>query len=166
VPQYQRSREAARRQRGIQQEWPIAERTPLILDTKTQAILDGADRVETFRLADEDEDESRASVPAPPAQYFENYPVRRVGPPQGKAFAEALSKALSQASSEPNGVQCYEPGIGFRVWKGAAHRDICICFHCAALEVLPKEAVCEIVRGRVRNRPAKPDPAKSQPLAD
>lgn len=143
APYYLKAREAARRREAYAQ--MLANSTPLVLDAKTTAILSGADRVETFRLAgggDEDyTKEEQATISGPNTRYFENYPVLQVGSVQGRAFAGALNKALLQVSSEANGSQCYEPGIGFRVWKGASHRDICICFHCGGLEVLPHGSV-------------------------
>lgn len=143
APCYLKAREAARRQEYRDE--AARNEMPLVLDAKTQAILAGADRVETFRLAgggDEDYTKGeQVAISGPNAQYFENYPVLQVGSVQGKAFAGVLNKALSQASNEANGSQCYEPGIGFRVWKGAAHRDICVCFHCGGLEVLPHGSV-------------------------
>lgn len=139
VPQYQRSREAARRQRAMQQGRLIEDRTPLVLDAKTQAILDSADRVETFRLAgggDEDyTKQEQAAIGGPHPQYLDHYPIMDVGQVQGKAFAASLKKALSQGTGVEDDLQCFEPGVGFRVWKGASHTDMCICFYCSGIQI-------------------------------
>ena len=62
------------------------------------------------------------------------------GPTQGRAFAGSLRAALVQGTSAPDGAQCFEPGIGFRAWKGQAHTDICVCFTCQGVEIVTKNA--------------------------
>lgn len=36
--------------------------------------------------------------------------------------------------------QCFVPGVGFRVWKGRAHTDLCVCFYCSGVEIITKDA--------------------------
>ena len=55
IPYSLKAREAARRHEAYAR--MLAGSPPLVLDAKTTAILDGADRVETFRLQGGDEDE-------------------------------------------------------------------------------------------------------------
>ena len=126
-----------------------AENGPLlVLDAMTKSILAGADRVETFRLVeDADSDptpaqlaEIQAATTGPHVKTLDDYTVLRTGPPQGKAFAEALQGALAQAEAEQDGAQCFSPGVGFRVWKGLAHVDLCVCFHCSGVEITTTNA--------------------------
>jgi hypothetical protein len=120
----------------------------LVLDAKTQAILFGADRVETFRLAGGDMDytlEEQVALSGPHIQYLDDYTVLHVGPPQGKAFAIPLRAAVAQATADIDAYQCFEPVIGFRAWKGKAHTDICVCFFCAGIEVITQDAHNHIV---------------------
>ena len=140
VPHYLRAREAAKRQEAYVR--MLASR-PLVLDAKTEAILNNADRVETFLLqgSDEDEDASGklAAAYASP-HYLEDRLVVSTGPTQGRAFAGLLRAALVQGTSEPDIAQCFMPGVGFRVWKGQAHTDISVCFTCQGIEIVTKDA--------------------------
>ncbi len=125
---------------------------PLVLNATTTAILAGADRVETFRLADFHEGEEytpaeRAALDGGHMGSLDDHMILRTGAPQGKAFATALHAALSQTPS-PIGADglmtlipsCFDPGVGFRVWRGAAHVDLCVCFYCSGVEIVAKDA--------------------------
>ncbi len=149
VPYYHQVQETARRREaGAAYAHKMGYDRPLAFDTKTEAILDGADRVETFRLqgGDEDYDASeQAMLSQPHPLYLEDHIVIRVGPTQNRAFAGALHAALAQGTSEPDGAQCFEPGVGFRAWKGNFHTDICICFTCQGVEVTTEDAKHKIL---------------------
>ena len=123
----------------------FASRPLLVLDAKTQAILSGADRVETFRLEDDDEDEDEpdyAASQGPHAQFLDGHRVLHVGPEQGRTFAAALSAMLAQAPAPPNGgvPGDFMPGVGFRVWKGDAHVDVCASPVSNELQLSAKDA--------------------------
>jgi len=123
----------------------FASKPPLVLDARTQAILSGADRVETFRLEDDDEDEDEPDYAASRglhAQYLDGHKVLRVGPERDRAFAAALRAALAEVPSPTeSGVPGdFMPGIGFRVWKGEAHVDVCASFVSNFLQVSTKDA--------------------------
>lgn len=118
---------------------------PLVLDAATKAILAGADRVETFRLADfhEGEDRTPAEEEALSGGHLgslDDYTILRAGAPQGKAFATELGKALSTVETPSLMSQCFDPGVGFRIWKGQAHTDLCVCFYCSGVEIVTKDA--------------------------
>lgn len=144
VPYYRRAQETARRREAYSvYAHKMGYDKPLALDAKTTAILDGADRVETFRLQGGDEDETAAEMTAlhgPHPQYLDEYTVIGNGPTQGRAFAKALQTALVQGTSAPDGAQCFMPGVGFRAWKGQAHTDICVCFTCQSVEIVTQDA--------------------------
>ncbi len=143
VPRYRMARETARRQQFIEQ--AAKNEIPLVLDAKTQAILSGADRVETFRLVDDDEDEDDPGAPTPlsPARFIDQHQVLRVGPVQSKAFAEIVRSALAKTPSliGEDGLMsetpsCFEPGFAFRAWKGKASMEMCVCFHCGGVQIV------------------------------
>lgn len=147
VPQYQRSREAARRQQYLED--AAKNEVPLVLDARTSALLAGADRVETFRLVDNSEDQDEGQAPSPVGtrkQLIDDYQVLRVGPMQDKVFAATLRRAVAQvpgpigkdgmASLMPS---CFEPGFAFRVWQGKSHVDICVCFHCTGIQLFTED---------------------------
>ncbi len=120
---------------------------PLVLDAKTQAVLSGADRVETFRLVDFHEEErytdtERNLLSSPHTQSLDDHQVLRVSPAQGEAFADALRAALAKTPGPigkdglMSGVpSCFDPGVGFRVWNGKSSVDLCVCFYCTAIEI-------------------------------
>lgn len=119
--------------------------TPLVPDPLTQSILSNPDRVETFRLADfheeeQDTPEARAALSTPHRQLLDDHAVLRQGQPQGAAFAAAIGAALRQTRSPGNYYSCFDPGIGYRVWKGKAHTDLCICFYCEGIELITQDA--------------------------
>lgn len=119
--------------------------TPFVLDPVTQGILSHADRVETFRLSDIHEARDRTTaewtaLSGPHTQFLEEHPVLHKGQPQGAAFAAAMETALTQARSPGSIAGCFDPGVGYRVWKGKAHTDICVCFYCEGIELITQDA--------------------------
>ena len=120
---------------------------PLVLDATTKAVLAGADHVETFRLAGGDYDEAISSAPAEnkemanrPLPSLDDYTVLRKGAPRDKAFAADLSAALAKSKRLSMMTQCFDPIVGFRVWKGQAHTDLCVCFLCSGVEIVTENS--------------------------
>lgn len=118
---------------------------PFVMDSVTQDILNHADRVETFRLSDfheeeQDTPEAEAARSTPHTQFLDDHAVLHTGQPQGAAYAAAIGTALAQVKSEQLASQCFDPGVGYRVWKGKAHTDLCVCFYCEGIELITKDA--------------------------
>ena len=132
-----RTREQARRSMMMQT-------TPFVPDPVTQSILSNPDRVETFRLDDFHEGENRTAAEyaemSKPHEQLENHTVMHRGLPQGAAFAAAIGVALRQTRSPGNYYSCFDPGVGYRVWKGQAHTDLCVCFYCEGIELNTQDA--------------------------
>ncbi len=123
----------------------IMQTSPFIPDPVTQGILSNPDRVETFRLDDFHEGENRtaaeyAALSEPHAQCLEDHAILRTGQPQGAAYAAAIGTALTQTRSPGSYSSCFDPGVGYRVWKGQAHTDLCVCFYCEGIEIITKDA--------------------------
>ena len=128
----------------------MAKNGPLVLNPITQKILANADRVETFRLRNPNEDYDEQDMPAavgPHVQLLDRCEVMRVGPMENHALAAALQAALSKVPSpaQTNGDLSLMPvgspnefgaDVGFRVWKGKAHVDICAGFSTGFLEMI------------------------------
>lgn len=135
-----------RSQRQHQREVMLIPTGPLALDAATKAVFAGANRVETFRLADFHEEERLDRNPAEQAAldshlgWLDNHTILRVGVSQGKEFAANLNAALSQLNDFALMPSCFDPGVGFRVWKGKAHTDLCVCFYCSGVEIITKDA--------------------------
>ena len=131
------TREQARRSMMMQT-------TPFVPDPVTQSILSNPDRVETFRLDDFHEGENRTAAEyaemSKPHEQLENHTVMHKGLPQGAAFAAAIGVALRQTRSPGNYYSCFDPGVGYRVWKGQAHTDLCVCFYCEGIELITQDA--------------------------
>ena len=94
--------------------------------------------MEVFRLAGGDYDETPGRTRD--LGSLDSYIVLHKGAPQGKALAAGLSAALSASDSPSLMTQCFDPGVGFRVWKGRAHTDLCVCFLCSGVEVITEDA--------------------------
>lgn len=130
-----------------------------LLDAQTAALLAGADRVETFRLADfQDETHTPEEGKAIERQgQIYQYAVLRKGLPQGQAFASKLASALSGLDRSDYS-QCFDPGVGFRVWNGKKHADIFVCFYCSGVQAVAYDETGKIVRdvrtGLDASRPA------------
>jgi hypothetical protein len=129
--------------RQHQQRTILADIGPLVLDATTKAILAGADRVETFRLAGGDFDEAVNNAPAGqketatrPIATLDDYTVLRKGASHDKIVAADLNAALAQSKHLSMMTQCFDPIVGFRVWKGQAHTDLCVCFLCSGVEIV------------------------------
>lgn len=144
---------------------------PLVLDAATRAILANADRVQTFQLRNpnRDYDESRStSVPQRPTE-IDNCEVMHIGPTQGRAFAAALQAALSAAPSplgtdgrfslapvgSPND---FGADVGFRVWRGKAHADVCVGLYTnfvqITTEAAPSKPLAQTTASLGASRPA------------
>ncbi|MEK7466871.1 MAG: hypothetical protein AAB074_05595 [Planctomycetota bacterium] len=92
-------------------------------------ILEGADRVETFRTHSERDETVGANV-------VDGYPVVKTGPEKDAAFAKRILSQLKHEETEPNDLECaFVPHDAFRVWKGKEHVDVLICFHCDQVQV-------------------------------
>ena len=119
----------------------------LQLDPTTQAILAHADRVEVFRLADFHEDQFRTGADMETRGKsrlgnLDDYTILRVAPPQDSAFAHRLLSALSAAKDPSHSFEasCFDPGVGFRVWRGHAHTDAVVCFYCSGVDIITTNA--------------------------
>ena len=100
------------------------------------ALFAGADRVESFRLF---------PVNSPPEKPGGNLlgdvPWFGRSTRQGRSFAARVGALVLDPNSylQPGHTvkKCYfDPGVGFRVWKGRQFADVVICFHCNELAVL------------------------------
>ncbi len=132
----------------------LAENGPLVLDRATQAVLANADRVETFRLRNPNEDYDEQDMPkliGPHVRLLDQCEVMRVGPSEHRAVAAALQAALSKVPSpvQKNGQFSLAPvgspndfgaDIGFRVWKGKAHVDVCVGLYTNFVEITTEDA--------------------------
>ena len=116
---------------------------PLKLDAATEAIFTHADKVEALRLADFHDNCKR------PAEEFDAMLEQKYGAAQHYTlvrpvramnlnFAPRLQAAL-RLTPDPKtyfASQCFDPGVGFRVWRGKAHTDVFVCFHCQGVVIV------------------------------
>ena len=119
-----------------------APENPLKLDAATEAIFAHADKVEALRLADF-LDSSTRSLPNFDEIAMQKYglaynytlmcPARVVN----TNFAPRLRETLRLTPDKSNAFyQCFEPGVGFRVWRGKTHTEVFVCFHCEGVEIV------------------------------
>ena len=108
---------------------------------KVISIVDGATRVEVFRLKDH-----LLSNYYPLAKHKEA--IDYAGKPQGKEFASRLSDVLLKPTTY--GIQnwaCFSPGVAFRLWRNKQSATVLICFHCNNLLLLDDAAKASDKKG-------------------
>jgi hypothetical protein len=116
-------------------------------------VLQGATRVEPFRLSDERAGEGKPNVG--------KYAVTATGKEQGEAFAKRLAAVLLDERTYrfDSAKGCiFQPGVGYRIWKGdEAAVEVVICFTCDELIVHAPKAADGSVRGAMEDfDPARP----------
>jgi hypothetical protein len=121
------------------------------LDRRTRAILEGATRVEVFRL-------DGKNGPQPAAEGEERiggFLVTARGKDQGKEFAGELADILADEKTYSRGGEaCFWPGVAFRVWKGEECVEVLVCFLCDNFYCGPP-APGEGVKGSFHGTPAR-----------
>jgi hypothetical protein len=107
------------------------------LDWRTRVILNGATKVEVFRIDGGDAGRD-ARVFTPGDGVMDGYRITAQGTDQGPEFAARLAGMLTDRwGYSLTGVKCYNPGVAFRVYKGEERVDVVICFKCSNLYVGP-----------------------------
>jgi hypothetical protein len=129
-------------------------RVKKFLGEPTVKVLQGATRVETFRLKDERaDDEGKPNVG--------RYAIASTGKAQGEPFARRLAAILldehTYVFDSAKGCK-FQPAVGFRIWKGdESSVEVVICFHCDELIVHSPKAADGSIRGAMENfDPARP----------
>lgn len=112
----------------------------LRLGLQQDRILDGAARVETFRVTPPDADAQALPghqpgtvrlLPIPKAPQIDGCYITATGKQQGRAFASDIAQVLfdEKTYSSVNVACILVPGVVFRLWKGSESMDIVLCFH-------------------------------------
>jgi hypothetical protein len=108
--------------------WDLAGRGRL--GWRTRAVLAGATRVEVFRL-DAEKGPRRPDEKEEGEEQFGGWLVTSQGKDQDRPFAEQLADILFDEATYTNrSVHCFDPGVGYRVWRGDRAVEILICFRC------------------------------------
>ena len=106
------------------------------LGDRTLSILNGATRVETFRLDDTGEGNWLGS------KEIRQFPPGGRGKTQGKAFANRLSRLTldPRAYVGPDDSTClFNPGVAYRAWHGRECVEVIVCFHCTEMVITTKD---------------------------
>ena len=116
------------------------------LGDRTLSILNGATRVETFRLDDSrDGDQVKDGTTG---QEIADYPLTSQGSTRGPEFAAKLSRAVRDPRTfiGPNDTTCLiNPGVAFRAWRGHECVEVIVCYHCQQMIVTMKDAQGHVV---------------------
>jgi hypothetical protein len=100
------------------------------LGEKTVGILQGADRVEVFRINPEKEGKEAGK------NRIGGYAVTATGKEQDKVFAGKLAGVLLQGRTySGQSFKCFDPGVAYRIWKGKESVEVAICFACENLRI-------------------------------
>ena len=111
------------------------------LGEKTVSILQGATRVETFRLIDGPYDDYAKAGTS--GNEITDYPIISQGQIVGRAFAANLAQAVldPRTYASMNDVSCeINPGVAFRAWRGRECVEVILCYHCHQMLVTTKDA--------------------------
>jgi hypothetical protein len=115
----------------------LREANAMKLDATTAFILANADKVEALRLnyyggpSPDFSDEKRLYDPT--SGYILRRPARVVNTNFAPRLLAALRSLPVQKDREM--VECFDPGVGFRVWRGGAWTQMFICFRCQGIEI-------------------------------
>jgi hypothetical protein len=99
------------------------------LGDKTIEILDGATKVEVYRISPNTK---------PGSNTIGEYPIIGRGKDQDKAFAAKLRTILFDESTYnfESAKACeFSPGVALRVFKGEEYADVFLCFSCKELRI-------------------------------
>ncbi len=111
------------------------------LGEKAVSILQGATRVETFRLVDGPYDGYVKAGTS--GDEIADYPVSSHGQTVGREFAADLSHAVldPRTFAGLNDTSCeINPGVAFRAWRGRECVEVIVCYHCQQMLVTTKDA--------------------------
>lgn len=109
------------------------------LDNRSASILAGATKVEVFRIDGRGPNDPTRAPPIKPGDpTVDGYAILARGKDQSQEFATKLTEILTDPKTyTDNFVNCYWPGVAFRVWKGEDSVDILICFKCGNFYIGP-----------------------------
>ena len=97
-------------------------------------ILNGATRVEAFRIANKPAEK-------PEGKQVGGYPILSAAGEQGKDFARRLGSLVQDEKSLFSAqARCFSPGVAFRLWKEKESVDVVVCYKCWGLRLTARDA--------------------------
>jgi hypothetical protein len=122
------------------------------LGRTTAQVLEAGDRVEVFVVGPQPvgsrgsaDDNTGKPLPPEAPTTVQRYPVRQVGPGQGRAFAQQIARLVfDERSYEPRMYPfgrsemkacAFAPGVAFRVWARTRAVDVLVSFGCDEIAV-------------------------------
>ena len=63
-------------------------------------------------------------------------PVRLVNTNFAPRLRDALRLTPDPKTTRVMIAGCFDPGVGFRVWRGKARAEMFVCFHCQGVEIV------------------------------
>jgi hypothetical protein len=139
------------------------------LGRTTVQVLEAADRVEIFLVGPQPvgprgsaDDGTGNQLPPETPTTIRRYPVRQVGPGQGRAFAQQIARlVLDERSYEPRMYPfgrsvmkacTFAPGVAFRLWSRTRAVDVLVSFRCDEIAVAYVNGKREPLAGAKRHR--------------
>ena len=135
------------------------EANALKLDAVTEAIFAHADKVEALRLGDIQEIASRTGTEfidlanqkyGVAGGYTLLRPVRLVNTNFAPRLREPLRLTPDPKTAIARISGCFDPGVGFRVWRGKTYNEVFVCFYCQGVEIVTTDEHKNRV-ARIRN---------------
>ena len=141
------------------------------LGRTTTHVLEAGDRVEVFVIGPTPvgprgyaDDKTGRELPPGTPLTIQRYPVRRVGPSQGRAFAQQIAHLVfDEHSYDPRAYPfgrsvmkacAFAPGVVFRVYARSRAVDVLVCFQCDEIAVAYVGGKREMTAGDID--PARP----------
>jgi hypothetical protein len=114
----------------------LAKRLRGIFSDRGISVLEGASRVEAFRIVDLD----WHPRPKDPIGEIEGLPITSIGQEQGSDFASRMATYLLDAKLYFYNPDCIEdPGVAFRLWTGKESVTLLVCYQCENLQVIVRD---------------------------
>ena len=117
------------------------------LGEKAATLLDGATKVEVFRVGGE-------LGAKPKGKTIASYSIIGTGKDQDEKFAAKLAGViLDEKTYEWEAAKgcIFNPGVAFRVWKGEESVVVVICFSCDQVRVAPVDKDGKVEKGVYAN---------------
>jgi hypothetical protein len=109
------------------------------LGEATTRILNGATRVEAFRVGDKPAEK-------PEGKQVGGYAVLSAAGEKRKDFAKRLASLVQDEKSLFSAqARCFSPGVAFRLWNERESVDVVVCYKCWGLRLTARDAAGKVL---------------------
>jgi hypothetical protein len=118
---------------GVRADEGPTEKVKKHLGDELVKLLQGATRVEAFRIA--------PAAAKPGEAKIADYPIKATAKEPKEGFAKRLAAALlDEKALFGTQKRCFLPGVAFRLWKDKESVEVIVCFGCQNLRLIARDA--------------------------